>query len=169
MRRGDVKIEIGYKYSPKLPDNIKIDKKFILQRANESGIEDEFLISGKTLYWINKGYLIKSISTASEIIQCIWCNFNETFSRKKINEEEEGGEDLKKSVKKEKKENKKKEYMNYLAILHNDGLLLHSMEGKILNLNLPCNISSIWALPTGIILEREKSESEKKKKKKRRK
>src|SRR3990167_5244560 len=169
MRRGDVKIEIKYKYSPKLPDNIKIDKKFILQRANESGIEDEFLISGKTLYWINKGNLIKSISTASEIIQCIWCNFNETFSRKKINEEEEGGEDLKKSVKKEKKENKKKEYMNYLAILHNDGLLLHSMEGKILNLNLPCNISSIWALPTGIILEREKSESEKIKKNKKKK
>jgi hypothetical protein len=45
-----------------------------------------------------------------------------------------------------------------LCVLHSDGLTIYTKEGFIYPVVLPCKVRNIWALPAGMLLERDQSE-----------
>ncbi len=100
----------------------------------EEIIEHEIYIAGHKVVWSSGGRLFKTLNLPSSVRQAIWCTFAS----------ESAGEDNR----------------HCLCVLHIDGLTIYTKGGFIYPVVLPCKVRQIWALPAGLLLERDQSEYE---------
>lgn len=96
--------------------------------ASRSLIDERFEIDGKSVTWYSAGIIHKSFTVSGEILQIGWCSFSHVDTS------------------------------SQLWILHKDGVMIHSEQGKLLEIPLPCTIQRMWAIPGGLLLERDQSQ-----------